>query len=404
MKTNDLGEVTCDDVTLPGWALVIPWDPSLSGSGGVSQVVLNLADGLKTRGIYHPVVIVEEWRAVQPRIEKRDGIPYIFIRMRPSSDDSVGLLKRVLHVFLAWSEDRCFIRLVQAFNIRIVNFHYPSLAAERLVARPRVVSGRRIKVIFSLHGTDITRAGDQGVEHRTRYMGMLTRGDAVVAVSYNFADLVTTDLAPELVGKVYVIHNGVSAETIENYSPVDTPLPAHYILNVATFEEKKGQRYLLDAFARIASDYPDMYLVIAGRPAGEINALTQQVSLLNLQKRVLFLRDVPHGKIGELYASATIFCLSSLVEPFGIVVLEAGIFGLPVVASRIGGVPEILRDHEDGILVDRGDATQLAVAIRTLLDAPDRAAALGASLRHRVLTEFTWRRAVERYLTLAHSL
>jgi glycosyltransferase involved in cell wall biosynthesis len=119
---------------------------------------------------------------------------------------------------------------------------------------------------------------------------------------------------------------------------------------------------------------------------------------------VLFLLDVPHAQIGALFASATLFCLSSLAEPFGIVLLEAGVFSLPVIATRVGGVPEIICDKKDGILVDGGDSTQLAEGIKALLDAPGRAIALGASLHDRVLREFSWRQAVNGYVGLAASL
>jgi len=395
--------VTSGSLARPGWALVLWCDP-LSSTGGVAQVVLNLADKLRVNGTYRPVVIVKEWAAVRPRIEMRDGVEYAFVRMRDPPDDPVPLFKRILHSFLAWNENRRVLRLIRTLNIRVVNVHYPTLAEEMFVARPRVVSGRPVTVIFSLHGMDIVGAADWTSEYLRRYVSMLARGSAVVAVSRAFADLVTKGLAPELAGKVSVIHNGVSEEIIQNYESIDTALPARYILNVGTFEAKKGQCYLLDAFYQIANRYPDLHLVLAGRAEGALNTLTEQVSLLGLGKRVLFLLDVPHAKIGALFASATLFCLSSLAEPFGIVLLEAGVFSLPVVATRVGGVPEIIRDDEDGILVDGGDATQLADGIRTLLDAPDRAVALAARLHDRVLREFSWRQAVEHYVALAASL
>ena len=160
----------------------------------------------------------------------------------------------------------------------------------------------------------------------------------------------------------------------------------------------------MNAFSQIADFYPDLHLVLAGRDAGVLNNLSQQVSQLGLDKRVLFLLDVPHAQIGGLFASATLFCLSSVAEPFGIVLLEAGVFSLPVIATRVGGVPEIIRDKKDGILVDSGDSTQLAEGIRALLDEPDRALALGTSLHDRVLQEFSWRQVVDRYVSLAASL
>jgi L-malate glycosyltransferase len=395
--------VTSGSLARPGWALVIWCDP-LSSTGGVCQVVLNLADKLKVHGTYRPVVIVKEWAAVRPRIEIRDGVQYVFVRMREPPENPVRLFERILSSLLAWRENRRVLRLIRTLGIRVINAHYPTLADEMFVARPQVAAGLPVTVIFSLHGMDIVGAADWTDEYLTRYVGMLARGSAVVAVSRAFADLVTKRLAPALAGKVSVIHNGVSAETIQNYQPIDAALPARYILNVATFEAKKGQRYLLDAFSQIAHRHPDMQLVLAGRDAGLLNDLNQQVSLLGLEKRVLFMVDVPHAKIGALYASATLFCLSSLAEPFGIVLLEAGVFSLPVIATRVGGVPEIIRDNEDGILVDCGDTSQLAQSIGELLDAPDRAVALGTSLHDRVLREFSWRQAAERYVGLAASL
>ena len=375
-------------------------------------MVLNLANELEVHGRYRPVVIVNEWTAVRPRMEMRGGVQYVFVRMREPPDflrmhqppeERVGLLKRILSSIFAWGESRRVLRLVRTLNIQVVNPHYPTLAQEMFVVRPCAGAGRPVKVIFSLHGMDIVGAANWP-EYLPRYVRLLARGSAVVAVSHAFADQVTKCIAPELASKVSVIHNGVSAQTIHNYEPLDAALPARYILNVATFEAKKGQCYLLNAFSQIADVYPDLHLILAGRDAGVLNKLTQQVSLLGLDKRVLFLLDVPHAKIGALFALATLFCLSSLAEPFGIVLLEAAVFSLPVIATRVGGVPEIIRDKKDGILVDGGDFTQLAEGIRALLDAPDRAVALGTSLHERVLREFNWRQAVERYVSLAASL
>jgi glycosyltransferase involved in cell wall biosynthesis len=395
-------ENTLGNCTRPGWALLLWCDPL--STGGVCQVVLNLANQLQEGGIYRPVVIVKEWAAVRPRFEVREGVQYVFVRMRDPPDVPVPLHRQVLNWLLAWPENRRVLRLIRELNIWVVNSHYPTLADEMFVARPRVVRGGPLTVIFSLHGMDIRGAAEWSIEYLTRYVGMLARGSAVVAVSHSFADVVTKHLAPELAGKISVIHNGVSAELIQNHESLDTQLPARYILNVATFETKKGQSYLLDAFSQIERLYPDLHLVLAGRDAGILKDLTRQASLLGLEERVLFLLDVPHAKIGALYASATLFCLSSLIEAFPLVPLEAGVFRLPVVATRVDGVPELIRENKDGILVDSGDPTQLAEGIRLVLDNPDHGAALGASLHERVLREFSWGQAAERYVALAASM
>jgi hypothetical protein len=72
---------------------MIPWDPSFTG--GVSQVVINVAETLRTHGAYNPVVIVEEWPAVYPRKEIRNGVNYVFIRLRPPLYGRVPLWRRI---------------------------------------------------------------------------------------------------------------------------------------------------------------------------------------------------------------------------------------------------------------------------------------------------------------------
>ena len=392
--------VISGNLARPGWALVIPWDTS--NPGGVTQVVLNLAQGLKTHGAYAPIVIVQDWAALQPRREMRDGIQHIFIRMRAAPGKSDRLLRHILHPLLLWKEQGPLARLLLEFRIQVVNFHYPTLAAEEFALDSRVRGNA--KLIFSLHGTDVREIIGRGAEYRARYVRMLASGDAVVAVSHGFADEVAKDIVPEINNKLSVIYNGVSAKMLHGHEKIGIRLPSHYILNVGHFREIKGQRYLIDAFSQIAGYYSELHLVMAGQPSDALDGLIEQTQQLGLTERVLFLQEVPHEKIGALFASATLFCMSSLAESFGIVLLEAGLFTLPVVASRVGAAPEIIRDGKDGILVEPGNPTQLAAALRAVLDAPTRSGALAASLHDRVMNEFGWQTATERYVALVAAM
>lgn len=378
----------------PVWALVIPWEPS--DGGGVNQVVLNLAAELKREGRYEPVVIVLDWR--KAGIETHDGVRHVFARLRDPRWTRRHLLTDLRSDFLAWREARRFRALLRRLRVQIVNFHYPGPAAEHLLRAP---DRRRYRILFSLHGLDIVEAMQKSPDYRARYIAMLQAGDGIVAVSDGFAALVSRELAPELAGKLTIIHNGVAPHRLRRGVPLGIPLPARYVLNVATFEPKKGQHHLIEAFALVAAEHRDLHLVIAGRPEGALPALMQQIREAGLENRILLLRDVPHAQIGALFARASLFCLSSLAEPFGIVLLEAGLFGLPVVATRVGGVPEILRDGENGLLVEPGDSAALAVAMARLLAHPDQAACLAERLRTRVLDEFQWSASAARYIALA---
>lgn len=382
--------------TRPGWLLVIPWDTS--ATGGVSQVVLNLARGLKEQGAYEPTIIVADWHAVRARTEIREGLRHVFIRIREPGGGG-SFIKRLLLPVLAFVENFRLTRLLKSLNTRVVNFHFPDLRGEQFFRRPAVALRRRLRVIFSFHGADITAVARGN--YRARFLRMISHGDAAVTVSDALARVTAQTLGSEVEGRLRTIHNGVRADLINSYEPIDVALPSHYILNVATFEDKKGQRYLLDAFAQIAPEHPTLDLVLAGRPAGAMESVVRQITELGLERRVRILRDVAHSRVGSLFASASLFCLSSLAEGLPIVLLEAGVFGLPVIASRIDGIPEIIRDGVDGILVPPADPIALAAGIRKLLAAPDRGHALATSLRNRILDIFTWQRAVSEYIALA---
>jgi glycosyltransferase involved in cell wall biosynthesis len=174
-----------------------------------------------------------------------------------------------------------------------------------------------------------------------------------------------------------------------------------YVLNVGTFEHKKGQDVLLEAFARIQPDFPDLRLVLVGRSTPFLDKLREVASRLGLGDRVLFLADIPHERIAPLYANAAVFCLPSRAEPFGIVILEAALFGLPVVATNVGGIAEIVRTGQDGTLVVADDPVALATALRGVLTDVPTGRQRAASLQHRVAEQFTWHSAFLKYLRLA---
>ncbi len=381
----------------PAWALVIPWPTS--SVGGVSQVVLNLAEGLQKHGSYKAIILVQDWSAMRPRMETRNSIPHVRVRLRAGSGPGTSWRDRLMRVALGWWERRAVRRLLHAHRVTVVNFHYPTFAAEPFVLGPGICKHGALRTIFSLHGLDVMGLVNRPADEKARYARMLGCGHAVVAVSAGFrAD--TVRLLPEMAGRISVVHNGVDAARLRQHGALGTP-PGRYILNVATFEAKKGQTHLLHAFASVAADAPGLDLVMVGKTAGELEPLRAAVSRLGLSDRVLMLQDVPHNQVGALYAGAAMFCLSSLAEPFGIVLLEAGVHGLPVVATRVGGVPEIICDGEHGLLVPAADAPSLAAAIRRLLDDPALARRLAQNLQARVLQDFTWQKAVQHYVALA---
>jgi glycosyltransferase involved in cell wall biosynthesis len=156
---------------------------------------------------------------------------------------------------------------------------------------------------------------------------------------------------------------------------------------VGRLAETKGQRILLEAFAKVYEKYPKSWLVIAGkgRLESELRAFAIE---LNIHERVLFLgyrTDIP-----AVLRACDVFVLPSIAEGLPGALLEAMATGIPVIASRVGGVPEILSSPSLGMMVSPSSLDELTTAMEGLcnMDEVERNG-IGDLLRERVLEEFT---------------
>jgi glycosyltransferase involved in cell wall biosynthesis len=151
---------------------------------------------------------------------------------------------------------------------------------------------------------------------------------------------------------------------------------------------------LIAAFAQVAAANPELDLLIAGEGT-ERSALAAQIAAAGLQRRVELIGGQPASQAFQLFRGATGFVLPSRHEPQGIVVIEAMAAGAPVVATRVGGVPETVRDGVNGLLTDT-DADSMAKALRALLDDPGAAGARAAQASADV-EGYDWRRITDQY-------
>ncbi|HEX2943424.1 MAG TPA: glycosyltransferase family 4 protein [Rhodopila sp.] len=149
------------------------------------------------------------------------------------------------------------------------------------------------------------------------------------------------------------------------------------ILFVGIDWERKGGPTLLAAFEKVAERFPNATLTIAG------------CAPPTTHPRVKALGLIPRADVAAQFASASVFCLPSLVEPSAVASVEAMAFRLPVVATNVGGFPEMIRDGETGLLVPPHDPDALAEALGILLAQPERAQAMGAAGYQRSKF-FTW--------------
>ncbi len=172
------------------------------------------------------------------------------------------------------------------------------------------------------------------------------------------------------------------------------------VLCVSRIDYQKNQLGLVRAFARFAERHPGHRLVLVGPVTVEAyrDELLEEVVRLGLDGRVRLVEGLEPGDplLPGAYRAAQLFVLPSLHEPFGMVVLEAWAAGVPVVASRIGGLPGFVRDRENGLLAEAGDEAGLAARMGELADEPVLRASLASSAFAAVSTHYGWDRIADR--------
>ena len=223
---------------------------------------------------------------------------------------------------------------------------------------------------------------------------------AIIAVSNGMAADIHVSYPEVPADRVHVIHNGIDAQ---QYSPdsgrdaldrygIDPGRPS--VVFVGRVTRQKGLPVLLRAAEQID---PAAQLVLC---AGQADTAELQAEVTGLVDRLRASRSgviwlpgmLAKAEVIQILSHATVFVCPSEYEPLGIVNLEAMACGSAVVASAVGGIPEVVADGETGLLVPMGDEAALARAVNALILDPARAAELGARGRQRAVAEFSWNR------------
>jgi alpha-1,3-rhamnosyl/mannosyltransferase len=199
--------------------------------------------------------------------------------------------------------------------------------------------------------------------------------------------LAHTDAAPE---SVVVVHHGVArhpAPTPESVVRERYDLVGRLVLYPAITYPHKNHAVLVDAFARVAREQPDVLLVLSGRPGPRDGALRARIDDLGLTARVRWLGRIPAADLAGVYLAASVVAVPSRYEGFGLPAAEAMAYGVPVLAADATAIPEVVGDT--GVLVAADDVSGWAEALADLLDDDPRRAALAAAGQARAAT-FSW--------------
>jgi N-acetyl-alpha-D-glucosaminyl L-malate synthase BshA len=289
-------------------------------------------------------------------------------------------------------------------ELDIVHSHYaiPYAASAFLAKEMLRKAGRELKTITTLHGTDITLVGVMPSFYEiTRFS--IAVSDAVTAVS-RFLERETVRTF-EIESPIRVIHNFVDTEEFRPEPAAE--IRSRYarpeektVVHVSNFRKVKNLPAVIEVFARIRKAGPAKLLLIGDGP--ELEAVERDVAERGLGSDVVFLGDQEF--IAKLLPAGDVFLLPSEHESFGLAALEAMSCAIPVVASNIGGLHEVVDDGETGFLFDPHDIEGMSDTILRLFRDEDRRREVGARARARAERDFAKDKIVDQYLALYEGL
>jgi glycogen(starch) synthase len=357
--------------------MVTPWYGSQLG-GGVAIAVENLARSLSGIEI-QSLIVIPEGNALLPRFE-RGALGERIVRLP------------ILPWHLQFKSPRSFIgywyRLVAAFFLlaaliffrgyRAAHLHYCLESYSELTAIFRLLG---LPVFLSFHGSDVLYGFDSETL-RPALHRIIRRARRVVTVSHGLRRELLNHIPP-CEPKSLAVWNPVPLKFWNWVSGANEAVaPEIDFLYAGSLLEVKGADVLVDAFIQLSRNQPGLRMIIAGEgPLQE--SLRSKIDQAGLNRLVEFPGKIPYEKLFDLYRRTRIVVVPSRFEGFGFVAAEAALLGKPVVASSVGGLPEVVEDGQTGLLGPPGDPAKRAQALTRWLEDSSLVEKLGRPGRER---------------------
>lgn len=280
-------------------------------------------------------------------------------------------------------------------KLDLVHVHYAVPNAVSAVLAREILEPEPLKVVTTLHGTDITLVGnDPNYLETTRYG--IERSDAVTAVS----ESLKRDTIEQFgVGKrIEVVPNFIQPQRYDEargrpgaraWASDDEKI----LIHISNFRPVKRVLDVLRVFERVLKEVPARLLLVGDGP--ERSRIEKRCRESGICDRISFIGNLP--AVEEILVGADLFLLPSETESFGLAALEALSCEVPVIATEVGGLPEVVAHGEDGFLLPLGDVDGMAAAALELLQDEPRRLAFGEEGRRQALARFSEDEVVERY-------
>ncbi len=351
--------------------------------GGVEITAAKLLPALQARGYEFAVVVPKEY-ANRPEEDDYQGIPVYRLPFWTAiksghPEQMIKLRQRVAALKRDFAPDLIHIALVGPS----VFFHM------------QTITGRPAPVLVDLTSDPSDQAAGSDA-----IVGKLLRTAAWVTCVSAATLAQTHAWMPETIPRSSVIYKG---RDVSAFKPDPLPTAAPRLLCLGRLDHVKGFDLAVSAFGSVLTHVPGARLVIAG-DGPERQRLERQIADLGLQTRVEMIGEVHPDAVPELMNTATLVLIPSRREGLPNVAKEAGLMARPVVATEVGGLPEILVHPHTGLLIKPEDPTALAEAIVFLLQRPEVASQMGQAAQRRVREVFGFDRYVNASDTIYRQL
>jgi N-acetyl-alpha-D-glucosaminyl L-malate synthase BshA len=292
--------------------------------------------------------------------------------------------------------------VAQIYSLDLLHVHYAiphsvsALLAKEMLASPSTLVRRKLPYVTTLHGTDITLVGaDRSYLPITRFS--IERSDGVTAISKYLRD--RTVLEFNVRNRIEVIYNFVNcdlyrrdpqaAERRTQFADKDERLLVH----LSNFRPVKRIPDVIEIFDRVQKKVPSRLLMIGDGP--ERSTAEWLVAQKGISDRVLFLGK--QDNIHEKLAITDLMLLPSELESFGLAALEAMACEVPAIATRVGGIPEVIEHGRSGFLADVGDVESMSRYAIELLSDPARLQTMAQTARFEAQSRFCSSKIIPQY-------
>ena len=370
--------------------------------GGVEELVRQLAHALH-RSQNEVIVVTERWPRNLSSVENYEDIKVFRFPFRlptATNDWKVRARSMAMYQLTNRAIQSQVAALMKSENIEVIHVQCAgpnalyALEASQKVGLPLIVT---LQGELTMDATGLYQRSQVAREMLHR---CLENADAITGCSGQ-----TLSEAENFFGRPFgergsVVYNGIRLADFVGAVPYSHSRP--YILGIGRHVEQKGFDVLLRAYAQLLekgdlrSEAPELILAGDGALHTQLQRLSQE---LGLDGRAHLIGRADRVKTAALFKGCEFFVLPSRHEPMGIVNLEAMAAGKAIIASNVGGVPELVREHENGLLVPPDDPARLASTIRHLINDPMLSARLGQEGAIQA-KRFDWDNLTQRYLKI----